>query len=195
MHLPRRQYLALAGVEVQLFKTLQRRNYVPMFGVDLENSVLRDEEQAAKFHKDLEAGGYTLPEVILLAIADHLALHNSFSRQAARHISEGYWNVLLEAVPRAEAGEEIWYAVGSWDFGHEKQADAEGSRAHWSWVEAGTFDEVVDAIRREKERTVSKRGAVDNIAMFDLSMIVRKAHKRASELGLDIPSFFPKPAS
>lgn len=192
MQLPRRLYLELAGVELHMLKALQRRSQVPLLGGGLKGLQAKDEVEATKYFATVDAGGYSPAEALMLAIADHMVTQNSFSRSSAKHIVQGWWNVLPEAVQRAEAGESIWYAVGSWDFGHDKQPDEDGNRAHWSWVEAGTFDEVIAAIREEQATVQEKHGgSVDNIAMFDLSLIVRKAHERGAALNLDVKSFFP----
>ncbi|WP_414833598.1 hypothetical protein [Afifella sp. YEN Y35] len=191
MFLPRRHYLALAGVETHQFKALQRRNQVPLLGAAISDLRKPSEEEAVAFHARVEERGYVPADAILLAIAEHMVTQNSFSRAAAKRITQSFWNVLPGAVRRAEAGEDIWYAVGSWDFGDEKQADEDGSRAHWTWVEVGAFDELVDEIREEQRRTEAEGGKVDNLALFNLSIIVRRAHQAGRELGLSIGSFFP----
>lgn len=178
MLIPRRHYLALAGVEAHQFKALQRRDQLPV----------TSSEDASED----DAKGYTPFQAMLLSVAEHLVTSNSFSRKAAKNIAEGYWNVLPAAIRRAEAGEEIWYLIGAWDFGHDNQPDEDGDRSRWSWVEAGTFDEVVAEVKAEQQRVSDEHsGAVSNIAMFNLSALVQRAHARAAEIGLKIDSLVP----
>lgn len=188
MILPRRHYLAIAGVEVPMFKALQRRGQLPLMGAGLKSLI---PNASAADLDDSDSAGYSAEEAMMLAIANHMVEQNSFSRSSAAQIVSGYWNVLPDAVRRAEAGEEVWYAVLSWDFGHDKQADEEGNKGHWSWVEAGSFDQVINAIREERSTVEREGGRVDNVAMFDLSLIVQRARIRATGLNFEIGPFFP----
>lgn len=194
MILPRAAYLAIAGVNLEFFKSLQRRDQVPLIGASLSD--LTNEANALEYYEKVDHSGYRPEEAFMLALADHLATQNSFTRPSAKRIVAGYWNVLPKAVQRALKGEEIWYAVGSWDFGHEKQAYPEDSndKAHWSFVEIGTFDEVFSLLKRENKDQVNHGGKVDNIAMLNVTIIVNRCIERAKNQGLDIKFFPPLPA-
>ena len=188
--LPRRHYLEIAGVSMQLFKTLQRRLQVPMLGMPLLPFVSKDTEP--KSVEPFDANGYSTAEAIMLALATHLTEACSFSRDVAAQLVAGYWNVLPKAVRRAEAGEAIWFATLAWDFEDAPTAEENGDRSAWHWVEAGTFDEVIAEIREEQAIMADKGGAIPSIALVDLSLIVRKARERANSLSMDVGPFFPE---
>ena len=196
MRLPRRIYLAAAGLETEMFKSIQRRVQVPRIGASLDDVLLKSAEEIDAYAAAGDQRGYLAEEALLMALADHLVCENSFTRTSAKRIVCGHLNVLAPATRRVQAGEEIWLAVGSWDFGHDKLPgeDEPTNRAAWGFVEAGTFDEVIASVRAEHVEKADQPGRADNIALTNLSLIVRRTRERAKEVGVEL-SFFEGSAS
>jgi hypothetical protein len=179
----RQNYLDIADVDLELFKSLRRRGQVPRLG-----GGWRRPEEDETDSRDV----YLLEDALMLAAADHLVTQNSFTRSAAQRVIESFPELLVSDVPRSLAGEDIWYAILSWDFGAKKRAypDNPEDKAHWHWAYVGTFEEVIAAIKKEQKEVRTKhKGTVDNIAMFNLSGIVNRCKDRAIQLGIT-PSFF-----
>jgi hypothetical protein len=181
MLLPRRHYLAFAGIAEQLFKTLQRRNQVPLFGVSSLHKP-RDEEEAVSFHDKVEARGYTAADAILLAAADHFVA-NSFSRDAAKVFVQSHPELTVLGIRRIEAGEDIWIGAYSAETkGSRVTRDLDGniSPVH-SFGAIGTLEEVMDQIKGDLARWGDEGRGIN---LINLTPIVRTAKEEAEKIGL-----------
>jgi hypothetical protein len=182
MLLPRRHYLALAGIAEQLFKSLQRRNQVPLFGVTSLHRP-RDENEALTFHEKMEARGYTAADAILLAASDHLATVNSFSRDSAKVFLESHPELTVLGIRRVEAGEDIWIGAYSTETkGSRITRDQDGNvtPVH-SFGAIGTLIEVMDQIKDDLARWGDEGRAIN---LINLTPIVRTARAEAEKIGL-----------
>lgn len=167
--LTRAAYLHLANVEVQLFKTLNRRDQVPFMNRDAVLNPETDEEQAAKGYRPLEA--------VQLAIANDFARDGGLDRLTSKKLS--YWDLVFEAIERANEGEEIWIAGYFWNSGRYNNAMYQ--------ARVGTRDELAHALDNyEYEDGFRPAEHVHRIAMVNVSRILREMHARAAEIGLDL---------
>lgn len=91
MSVPRRDYLRMAQIDVQLFKTLQRRNQLPTCPPPTGG-------------KSIGGQGYHPLEAILMAVADKLAMDCSFSRSLSADVISQNWNLITAVVLEIEEG-------------------------------------------------------------------------------------------
>ena len=166
--LTRAAYLHLANVDVQLFKTLNRRDQVPFMTRDTVLNPETDEEQAAKGYHPLEA--------VQLAIANDFARDGGLDRITSKKLSA--WDRILTAIERANEGEEIWIAGYFWNSGRYNNA------MHMARI--GTRDELVHALDDYEINGYRPAEHLYRIAMVNVSRILRQIHARAAEIGLDL---------
>lgn len=186
MQLPRRQYLALAGVETSLFKTLQRREQVPLFATS-ENYGGKPKRDVIDLYDEVDASGYSVGEAMMLAIAHNFVTENSFTRDSAKRFVQGRPELTGEAINRIEAGEEIWIAGFSPDYGEggtqRVATDKDGKIVGlaYSFGQVGTLVEVMEKITKFTE----KRGKnIKAISLLNVTPIVKNAKKAAEAYGL-----------
>eukprot|EP00873_Tetraselmis_striata_P040199 jgi/Tetstr1/460463/TSEL_005722.t1 len=166
--LTRAAYLHLANIDVQLFKTLNRRDQVPFMTRDAVLNPETAEEQAAKGYHPLEA--------VQLAIASDFARDGGLDRMTSKKLSA--WDRVFEAIERANKGEEIWIA------GYFYRQPGNGNAR--SVARIGAREELVHALDNYEVNGFRPAEHIYRIAMVNVSRILRQIHARAAEIGLDI---------
>lgn len=165
--LTRRHYLHLADTDVQLYKTLNRRDQVPRFG---RGSAKQSEEEEA-------ASGYLPIEAVMLALSNDFAKADGIERSHAARIIAGSPELTVEGIRRAEKGEDIWIADFAWS--------EDGVEQHLQSV--GTPTEVISFIADYSYSDGYKPYAhVHRIAMVCASRVVKQVRERAAAIGLDL---------
>lgn len=181
MPLARRYYLALAGIGEQLFKTLQRRDQVPVFGAP-DKLRPRTEEEAEQFHRNISENGYSFLDAVMLATADKFVTQNSFTRDAAKAFLERSPELTVLGVKRVENGEEIW--IAGYDVEVPGGTVARGQSGSDSYVPTfsafGTLDEVMSQIRSDLD---SWGDTGRSINLINLTPIVLRAKAEAEKIG------------
>lgn len=151
--LPRRQYLALANVDVELFKTLQRRNQTPV-GPLIGGSSGRDEDT-----------GYLPAEAVMLAVANRLVDLAPDREAAKKHVERNYDSV-IGAIRIVEDGAEAWLLFYRLDGPH-------------LFCEPGNLIDLTETI---KERTAQADGALE-FHLINVTDLIRHARQTADALG------------
>lgn len=165
--LTRRHYLHLADTDVQLYKTLNRRDQVPHFGRD---SARQSEEEEA-------ASGYLPIEAVMLALSNDFARADGIERSHAARLIAGSPELTVEGIRRAESGEDVWIADFAWT--------EDGVEQHLQTV--GALSEVISFIANYSYSDGYKPYPdVHRIAMVSVSRVVKQVRERAAALGLDL---------
>ena len=180
MTLKRNAFLKIANVDIQLYKTLNRRGQLPTSPI-----AVKMELEVADPLPDAD-GKDTPLEALKLHFADVLVTNNSFSRKAAADLFSGLRVGFSQAIARAEAGEDIWFVAGGWSFPGEAEAPRleEQLGGVWSFTEFGTLHEVNTAISEEIATTKAAGGVVSHISMFFMTPLVQAALERGREFGV-----------
>ncbi|MER9972024.1 hypothetical protein [Mesorhizobium sp. M0060] len=184
MPLSRSHYLALAGVGLQLFKTLQRRDQIPLLGPKLAPIDAEDASKLADFHSFVENRGYLPIEAIMLAIADDLCTTSSFTRDVAKLRVQGSPELTINGTRRALAGEKIWigfYATEERD-GIVDEYERHHVPYHFSAV--GTREQVLGQIDNDAEGWSDD---VRSINLVNLTLIVKRAQVVRENLNITEP--------
>lgn len=172
MRLSRSDYLALAGTTVPLFTTLRRREQVPRLRNFFPLKKPSDEQE--------DAAGYLPVEAVFLALSNDLAMDGGLDRSLASRLVEGHPNLLVPAVRRAEAGEEIW-------FGHAAFRDADGEGEFMGLCEAGALSEIVEALQAfSYSDGFHPWPQVRRLTVVNVTRAVHQVHARAAERGLTL---------
>lgn len=172
--LSRAQYLHLSGTELQAYKSLRRRDQVPYFarGV-VPLSKVSEEEEAAK--------GYLPIEAVMLALSNDLCAFGGLDRSLSARIVQGYPNLLIPAIRRAEAGEDVWFAHIVW---REEKSQAEGLDT----CDVGTVPEILKFIDDLKfdDDGYRPRADVYRITLTSVLRAVNQVRSRAEASGLHL---------
>ncbi|SIS71554.1 hypothetical protein [Paracoccus saliphilus] len=176
--LPRRHFLAISGLNENLFKTLARRHQVPRVNAstrDLGIGLTDDERNQYEAARD--ASGYLPVEAIMAATADGFVSSASMDRDVAKAFIEGNPQAMREAIEIFERGEDVWLAAYTdVDIGNDEPLAAV------PFAKAGGLAKITSEITNGWKDD-NREGRT--LALLNLTPILRRARKAADDLGLN----------
>lgn len=182
MKYSRRDYLAIAGIDAQLFKTLLRRNQVPAI-----------ENQTASETKSPEMGSgatttqdiaYTAHNAIMLAFSNNLVVSNSFTRDSAKKFIQTWPMLTNEAVRKVEAGEEAWISAITYDHRSRRAVRNDTGEVTGFLPASGHVGLINELIERATEEAMRHNRVILAIGLLNTKPIIRRALDIAKNLGL-----------
>ncbi|MFS8184210.1 hypothetical protein ACMG4P_22035 [Pseudovibrio denitrificans] len=169
MPLKRRHYLKLAGVDDQLFKTLQRREQVPGFA----RRISEDKKSSDEL--------YSVTSAFQLALADNLASQASVDRTEAAAISTAYALYFSDLWSIFKDTGDVWIC-------NYKECTIQNSdgtevikRAPTAF--GGTIDQILVQIAQRNADTDKE---VRSLSFVNAGAIFRRMQRVAKDDGLDI---------
>lgn len=168
MRLYRRHYLSLAGINLENFKSMNRRNQVPRLPGEKpewphgQPSNLRADEE-------VDAFGYLPLEFVMLGMADALVSKVSFDRDEAKDVVEAFADKAAEAVRRVEAGDTVFAAF----YTVVQEGDFKGDEAI-RFALVGTYAEVTEALRNVQ---IDEEIPLHTVSLLNLTPMLKRASR------------------
>lgn len=163
--IPRRDYLEMAQIEMQLFKTLQRRNQVPIWSAPSGSSASAEEA---------DQRGYHPLEAVLMAAANKLATDGSFSRDLAADVISRNWECLAEAVQQVEGGSPNRGWIGF----TAELVDAEHGNMHHTVI-VGTVEEVFAKVAAQ----IAQHPNTHQVTAINMAPLIQHASEHYRKTG------------
>ncbi|MEM7211366.1 MAG: hypothetical protein AAF479_05620 [Pseudomonadota bacterium] len=163
MNIPRRHYLKIAGFNEAHFKSLQRRNQIPLMANFKEAPSL----------ESLDADGYRPFEAVMLACADQLS-NGAVTREAAKAAIEGYWTILFEMAEAYETDQSggFWLAYV-------------GRELYFERSPIDVSDGFKDAVKAYTDPEMVASVGPCSIVLVDAKPLLTHASQTAADIGVD----------